>query len=106
MVRRLSSPIQLLKTNISSKMITPAIQEKFAWNMAARMKMISSPEIQEPSVSGFCMRQNYFAAGQMAWTIAIIVGKIATKALLNLIFRVGVAFLQVFVWRHSGYYRC
>lgn len=40
--------------------------------------MISSPEIQEPSVSGFCMRQNYFAALQKAWTIAIIIGKNAT----------------------------
>jgi hypothetical protein len=38
------------------------------------------------------MRQNYFATRRKAWTIAIIDGKIATKALLNLIFRVDVAF--------------
>lgn len=69
--------------------------------MAARMKMISSPAKQELSVSGFCMRQNYFANRPMAWKIAIIDGKIATIQVLIQIFRVAVVFLQVFVWRHS-----
>jgi hypothetical protein len=70
--------------------------------MAARMKMIINPAMHELSVSGFCMRQNYFATRRKAWKIAIIDGKNATKALLNLIFRADVAFLQVLVWRHSG----